>query len=137
MVFMVRYTFKKEERLCNKKHLTSLFQSGSSFILYPYRISFLESQDLPSPIQIVVSVPKRRFKKAVDRNVLKRRIKEAYRLQKHSLYTFVADHEIELLIAFQYIGKEIADYETIYKRMGVALIKIQHEYNARYMAKGN
>uniref|UniRef100_F4C357 Ribonuclease P protein component n=1 Tax=Sphingobacterium sp. (strain 21) TaxID=743722 RepID=F4C357_SPHS2 len=134
---MVRYTFKKEERLCNKKLLTKLFQSGSSFILYPYRISFLPSQHLPYPIQIVVSVPKRRFKRAVDRNLLKRRTKEAYRLQKHILHTFITHHEEELLLAFQYIGKEILDYQTIHKRMGIALAKIQHEYNTHHMAKGN
>ncbi|MEH6308817.1 ribonuclease P protein component [Olivibacter sp. CPCC 100613] len=134
---MVRYTFKKEERLCNRKLLTKLFQSGSSFILYPYRISFLESRGLPNPIQVVISVPKRRFKRAVDRNLLKRRIRESYRLQKHSLYGFATDHQIELLIAFQYIGKEIANYPTIHKRMGIALAKIQHEYNTHHMAKGN
>lgn len=134
---MVRYTFKKEERLCNKRLLTDLFQSGSSFILYPYRVSLLESENLPSAVQVVISVPKRRFKKAVDRNLLKRRIREAYRLQKHTLYTFALDKNVQLLVAFQYIGKEIADYQTIHKRMGIALTKIQHEYNTHHMATGD
>jgi len=135
---MVKYTFKKEERLCNKRFLTNLFQSGSSFVLYPYRISFVKSQQLPSPAQVVISVPKRRFKKAVDRNLLKRRIREAYRLQKHQLlHTFLLNNQTEVLLAIQYIGKEILDYDVIFNKMNSVFIKFQHEYTKLYLEQGD
>lgn len=135
---MVKYTFKKEERLCNKRLLTGLFQSGSSFILYPYRLTFIKSQDLPSVAQIVISVSKRRFKKSVDRNLLKRRIREAYRLQKHdALHSFLLANETQVLVAIQYIGKTIEPYELMHRRMGDALLKLQHEYNRLYMGTVN
>lgn len=133
---MVKYTLKKEERLCNKRLLAGLFQSGSSFILYPYRLTFIRSEDLSSVAQIVVSVPKRRFKKAVDRNLLKRRMREAYRLQKNELlYFFLTEKQEHLLVAVQYIGKVIEPYSLMYKRMGDALLKLQNEYAKLYMEK--
>lgn len=133
---MVKYTFKKEERLCNKRFLANLFQSGSSFVFYPYRISFLKSSQLPSPAQVVISVPKRRFKKAVDRNLLKRRMREAYRLHKAALlYTFLTENESEVLLAIQYIGKEMLDFDLIFNRMENALRRFQHEYTKHYLGK--
>ncbi|WP_223833721.1 ribonuclease P protein component [Pedobacter riviphilus] len=77
------YTFRKEERLCSRKHLDLLFKNGSSFLLYPFRISYL-FVDVPAHVQaqVVINVPKKRYKRAVDRNLLKRRIREAYRLNK-------------------------------------------------------
>lgn len=131
---MVRYTFKKEERLCNKRLLTSLFQSGSSFVLYPYRISFLKAQHLAFPAQVVISVPKRRFKRAVDRNLLKRRIREAYRMQKEGLlYAFLQTMQTEVLLSIHYIGTDIPAYKVLYKQLTKALEKLQHEYRKQYM----
>jgi len=134
---MVKYTFKKEERLCNKRFLNDLFQSGSSFILYPYKVSFTKSTHLlPFPAQVVISVPKRRFKKATDRNLIKRRMREAYRLQKQVLlYAFLSVVQEQLLISIQYIGKEIHTYTFMYDRLERALLKFQHEYRQRYMER--
>jgi len=134
---MVKYTFKKEERLCNKRFLNSLFQSGSSFILYPYKVSFAKSSHhLPFPAQVVISVPKRRFRKAVDRNLIKRRIREAYRLQKQLLlYTFLSVVQEQLFFSIQYIGKEIHTYTFMYDRLERAFLKFQDEYRQCYMER--
>ena len=76
------YSFQKEERLCSKKFLKELFINGSSFLLYPFRVTWLHSpspnQDFP--VQLLTAVPKKRFKSSVDRNTIKRKIKEAYQL---------------------------------------------------------
>ena len=79
------YTFKKEERLCNKKLIDGLFHNGSSFLCYPYKASWMFTDgEQQFPVQIVFSVAKKRYKRAVDRNLVKRRMREAYRLNKQA-----------------------------------------------------
>ena len=124
------YTFKKEERLCSKKLIEELFHNGSSFLLYPFRIVWL-AHALPAevPVQVVINVPKRRFKKAVDRNLIKRRIREAYRLNKSSeLYSYLSVPDAQLLLAIQYVGKDIAGYELIERKLKLVLIQLRDAY---------
>ena len=117
------YTFKKEERLCSKKLLEELFNNGSSFLVYPFRITWLKS-DLPAavPAQVVIGVSKRKFKKAVDRNLLKRRIREIYRLnKKENLYSFITE---PLSLSISYVGNEINDYHLMEKKLKTAFYGI-------------
>jgi len=118
-------SFRKEERLCNKRHINALYQSGSSFLLYPFRVVFLPCDEIAVPVQVLISVPKRRFKRAVDRNLLKRRIRESYRLKKSAFFS--ALHGRPLLLSFTYVGNKIEDYDTISKKMDAVLIKLQNE----------
>jgi len=124
--------FKKEERLCNKRLINALYLSGSSFILYPYKVVFYPTDELDVPVQVLISVPKRRFKRAVDRNLLKRRIREAYRLQKNKLlYPFLGGGHI--LLSIQYIGNKIENYDLISKKMTALFLKLQDEYSKVHM----
>jgi ribonuclease P protein component len=113
------YTFKKEERLCSRKHLDLLFKNGSSFLLYPFRISYLfidESAEVPA--QVVINVPKKRYKRAVDRNLLKRRIREAYRLHKEQeFYNQLPADKGLLLFSIQFVGKEKYEFTFIQKKL--------------------
>ncbi|MCC8410154.1 ribonuclease P protein component [Mucilaginibacter sp. UR6-1] len=113
------YTFKKEERLCNKRLIAGLYHNGSSFLCYPFKVSWMPvaADDAAGvPVQVLFSVPKKRFKRAVDRNLIKRRSREAYRLHKHQLlYSHLPDKEI--ILSLTYVGKEIADYSFIEKKM--------------------
>ena len=112
--------FVKEERLCSKKRLTALFQNGSSFLLYPFRITCLSSPIVSQshPVQVVIAVPKKRFKSSVDRNLIKRRIKEAYRLNKEiHLYPFLNQDHQKIVLAISYIGKEIHDFDFITQKL--------------------
>jgi ribonuclease P protein component len=113
------YTFTKEERLCNKKLIDELFHNGSSFLCYPFKVSWLiVNEPLPFPAQVLFSVSKKRFKRAVDRNLIKRRSREAYRLYKQQyLYTGLQDIERKIIISVGFIGKEISSYELIDKKM--------------------
>ena len=122
------YTFKKEERLCSKRLLEKLFHNGSSFLLYPYRIVWL-AEKLPAevPVQVVINVPKRRFKKAVDRNLIKRRIREIYRLNKsEQLYSYFSGSEIQLLVGIHYVGKDIPDYGFMDKKLKLAFEQLKN-----------
>jgi ribonuclease P protein component len=113
------HTFKKEERLCNKKLIDGLFHNGSSFLCYPFRASWILSDaEQQFPVQVLFAVAKKRYKRAVDRNLIKRLMREAYRLNKQSLlYSPLTDADKRIVLSIGYIGKEISDYSFIEKKM--------------------
>jgi ribonuclease P protein component len=113
------YTFTKEERLCNKRLIDQLFHNGSSFLCYPFKVSWLIATDPQLfPAQVLFSVPKKRYKNAVDRNLIKRRVREAYRLHKQQyLYLLLNDANKNIVFSVGYIGKEIAPYDFIEKKL--------------------
>lgn len=104
-----KYSFSKQEKLTGKKKIEELFKKGSSFYLGDFQVRHLLSADV-GPHQILISVPKRTFKRAVDRNLLKRRIREAYRLNKQLVQT---EGDGTLFIAFVYLSKEILTFDNI------------------------
>ena len=112
-------TFKKEERLCSRRNLDLLFKEGSSFLVYPYRVTFLPTHsETDHPVKVVFNVPKRRYKRAVDRNVVKRRMREVYRLNKeNSLYLPLRKSDKQCLLGLQYVGKEIYPFGLLEKKM--------------------
>jgi ribonuclease P protein component len=106
---MGKFAFAKEERLSREIWIKELFEKGSSFNLYPFRIIFLDHPDQNySSHQVLISVSIRNFKEAVDRNQLKRRIREAYRLNKQLMTS-----GSKLLIAYIYNGKEKETFARI------------------------
>ncbi|MBN1985514.1 MAG: ribonuclease P protein component [Prolixibacteraceae bacterium] len=117
-----RFTFKKQGRLCSKKVIDKLFSEGVSFLSFPIKIIILQTE-LPAGnnVQAGFSVSKKKFKKAVQRNLIKRRMREAYRLNQHLLQD--SGNGNSLAIFFIYIGNEIFDYKTIEQAMKKALIK--------------
>ncbi|MEO8887548.1 MAG: ribonuclease P protein component [Mucilaginibacter sp.] len=125
------YTFKKEERLCNKKLIDGLYHNGSSFLCYPFKVSWLftdESQ--PACVQVLFAVSKKRFKKAVDRNLLKRRMREAYRLNKQQqLYDCLTTAGKKIVLSVSYIGNEINTYDVIEKKMQKLLTQLNNKVN--------
>jgi ribonuclease P protein component len=110
------YSFPKEERLHSKKLIAELFSKGSSFNLYPLRFVLIKSAaPVSSPPQVLVSVSKRYFKKAVDRNRLKRQLREVYRQHKHLLQA-ESGYTLQLL-GVLYIGKEKSGFDLIRKKL--------------------
>ncbi|RZK82180.1 MAG: ribonuclease P protein component [Pedobacter sp.] len=128
-------TFTKEERLCSKKLIDLLFKNGSSFLLYPFRVSYLFVEaEHQYPAQVVINVAKKRYKRAVDRNLVKRRTREAYRLQKQTLlYEPIAANDKLLLLSVQFVGKKIYEFSFFEKKLAAALKKL----NANLTAGGD
>ena len=122
----VRHTFKKSERLCSRILMERLFQGGSrSVSAYPLRAVFLPvEQEVQSGVSVLISVPKKRFHDAVDRNRVKRQIREAYRKCKHELVGQLVAREQGLLIAFIYVSAQMEPSAYIEKRVKRLLDKI-------------
>ena len=81
-----RYTLSKEERLSWKRYIDLLFEKGQSFVAFPLRVVYLAvEEETLAPVSILVSVPKKKFRRAVKRNLIKRQVREAYRVRKYDL----------------------------------------------------
>jgi ribonuclease P protein component len=91
-----------------------LFDKGSSASAYPIKLTYLETKvEFPFPAQAMFVVPKRNFKKAHDRNTLKRRMKEAYRLNKNRLYERLLTADKKYIMAFIFTSKKEEEYSAI------------------------
>lgn len=123
---MALKTFKKSERLHKKKQIKELFDRGSSFYLYPFKVIHLISSEESDHPQILISVSKRNFKKAVDRNLLKRRIREAYRLNKDQI-----NAGQNLLIAYIYTAKEILTFTEIQRKLIASIERLNKSYQEK------
>lgn len=111
----MNHSFPKKEKLKSKKRIGQLFAEGKSISKFPLRLVYLKT-DLPEEtgIQAAVSASKRNFKKAVDRNRIKRLLREAYRLNKHKI-TEGSGASYAFMIL--YLGREIPDYRKIDYKM--------------------
>ncbi len=122
-----RFTFKKAERLCSKKRIENLF-GGPSHALsaFPVRAVYNRQDAAEAPVQLLVSVSKRHFKHAVDRNRTKRLIRESYRKHKHLLLDHVQPGT-SLMLAFVWMSDSLADYATVEARIKNLLQRIVEE----------
>jgi ribonuclease P protein component len=119
------HSFPKSEHLCGEKRIARLFTQGEAFIAYPLRVVFLlEDKKDTEFISAMVSVPKKRFKRAVKRNLLKRRMREAYRLNKTELMVKMEEKQLQLHIAFNYVSNDLLEFDKIERKMKIAIQKI-------------
>jgi ribonuclease P protein component len=147
-----RYTWTKAEKLKSRKRIEWVFKEGKSLSVFPFKVFFLLTNPTPSPSPVPsasslpVSAPpspahrpspsplqagfgagSRHFKKAVDRNRIKRLSREAYRLQKQPLMDLLSEKGISMAVFFVYTGKELPDQSTVKAKIGVALQKLIKE----------
>jgi|TARA_B110000093_G_C12806892_1_gene341211 ribonuclease P protein component len=111
----MKNTLGKQERLKSKKLIEKLYSEGNSVKTFPLRMMFVQTAHTSDfPCQVGVSVAKRNFKKAPDRNRLKRLMRETYRLQKEIVYNNL---EQPYVFMISYIGREEIKYEELYPKM--------------------
>lgn len=116
----MNFRFPKSEKLKSRKAIKLLFEEGKSVSKFPVKVFYLPAENSETT-QAGFAVPKRNFKNAVDRNRIKRRLREAYRLQKHLLKN---DSGVKFALFFLYIGKEKLPYSIIEITMETLIKKI-------------
>jgi len=100
-----KYTFSKSEKLCSKKDIDRLFNEGRSFTLRPLKLIYLAPEITGfQPVRVIIAIPRKRFKRAVDRNRIRRLIREAYRLNSHKLNNLAGSIDL----GFVYVGDSAA-----------------------------
>lgn len=125
----------KTERLTSQLVIDKLFAGGNaSMAAFPLRIVYMQMEKQEGsqqwdgvqqpPVSILVSVPKKRFRHAVDRNRMKRLVREAYRLNKHILWNALQEKNFRLVIAFVCITDTLPTFRSVNKSMRKALIRI-------------
>ncbi len=119
-------TLPKEMRITSQKELDALFSSGNSFVSYPLRVVYLQKpKNCRCDLAMLVSVPKKRLKRANKRNRMKRLIRETFRTQRHQLSNSLAPLPFSMNIAFLYLKSELAPHSEVLRAMQKALTTLQ------------
>lgn len=125
---MKEHGLSKSERIVSQKLLDTLFRGGGkSIAAYPLRLVYMpiEAKDAKPHAEILVSVSKRHFKRAVKRNRCKRHVREAYRLNKHIVYDALSTKESKAMaLAFIWIADELQEYSTVEHSMVTLLSRM-------------
>jgi len=128
-----KFTLKKNERLKSRKRIEQLFRKGEQLFLHPFKVystfSPLSNNRIGSNLQVGIGVNTRHFKKAVDRNRIKRVTRECYRLQKNNLIGLLRQKNLSLDLFLVYVAKELPDYWMLSEKLRLILKKLEQQIN--------
>ncbi len=119
--------FPKDERLTSRKIILELLKKGKVFNTFPFYVKYSFSEKKSSDIQVLINVSKKRFKHAVDRNRIKRLIREAYRQNSSELHNLLSTSELEAKLLINYVSSDFPDYATINASMQKLLTGLCHK----------
>jgi ribonuclease P protein component len=129
---MALFSFRKDEILRKKKLIDRLFAEGSSFFIYPYKVFYLVTPlETASPVQLLISVGKRSFRQAVDRNRIRRQIREAYRLNKQQFYDHIGNKQVQCLMAIIFTAKNHIPSQEQELKIKAALKRLTNEIDKK------
>lgn len=121
----------KAEKLCSRTAIGRLFAAGESSVAYPLRMVAGESgRQTGAPAQFMITVPKKKIRKAVGRVLMRRRIREAYRLNRKLFVPQLEASGKKIDIAFVYLAADFSDYQLIERKMKKLLGSLGSKYNA-------
>lgn len=109
------FTFKKAERLNSKKLIDELYsRRHPSLMSYPLSLSWMKASSIQEfPVSVLLTVSKRNFRKSVERNRIKRLLREAYRINKHPLYSYLNQKNLSIVLLINFVAKEAMVYQEI------------------------
>ncbi|MBS1946806.1 MAG: ribonuclease P protein component [Bacteroidetes bacterium] len=127
-----QFTLGKQERLKSRKLIEQVFNEGKGFSIFPFRVYYLSGhstfglQTAGFHAQIGVGASSKTFKKSVERNRIKRLMREACRLQKNNLNQLLQERKLQLVLFVVYSGKELPEYQLVYDKIGLILQKLSN-----------
>ncbi len=126
---MGQYRLIKQERLSGKKQIEKIFREGNSFFIKPFRVIWMpyDQGSMRAPVRMMITVPAKNIRRAVKRNLIKRRVREAYRKHKNILTEWLAGKNRSLDVVFIYTGTQISLYRDIEEKLVLSLQKIVAE----------
>ena len=124
------FTFRKEERLCSRRLIDQLYAEGHRLMAFPFSVQWMaveRGQLHADGCQVMIVAPKRRFHHAVDRNRVRRLVRECYRQRKESLYAFLKEHDTGIVFSMVYVHNEIFAYDQLGHKMDKMLLALEKD----------